>query len=87
MYLSVLVETGIIGLAALVSFNIAIVGAARRAARHANPDASFFGTRMFCFCPGQCVEMPADVMTYWRVLPVYLLVLAWAVRAGRAPAP
>jgi O-antigen ligase len=88
MYLSMLVETGIIGLAALVWFNIAILGTARRASRHANPEASFFGTWMFCFWLGQCVQMlSADLLTYWRILPVYFLVLAWAVRASRAPAP
>jgi O-antigen ligase len=88
MYLSMLVETGIVGLAALVWFNIAILDTAHRAARHANPDASFFGTWMFCFWLGQCVQMlSADLLTYWRVLPVYLLVLAWAVRLSRAPAP
>ena len=88
MYLSMLVETGIIGLATLVWFNIAILNAARRAARNANPDAAFFGTWMFCFWLGECVQMlSADLLTYWRVLPVYFLVLAWAVRAGRASAP
>jgi O-antigen ligase len=88
MYLSMLVETGIIGLAALIWLNIALLGAARRAARHANPQASFFGTWMFCFWLGQCVQMlSADLLTYWRVLPGYFLVLAWAVRASRAPTP
>jgi O-antigen ligase len=88
MYLSMLVETGIIGFAALVRFNIAILSTARRIARTANPDASFFGAWMFCFWLGQCVQMfSADLLTYWRVLPVYFLVLAWAVRASRAPAP
>jgi len=87
MYLSMLVETGIIGLAALVWFNIAILSTAHRAARNANPDASFFGAWMFCFWLGQCVQMfSADLLTYWRILPVYFLVLAWAVRASRAPA-
>jgi hypothetical protein len=80
MYLSVLVETGVIGLAVLLWFNVANLGA-RRAAQHANPEAAFFGTWMFCFWRGQCVQIPlADLLTYWRVLPVYLLVLAWAVR-------
>jgi hypothetical protein len=88
MYLSMLIETGIIGLAALVWFNIAILSTARRVARNANPDASFYGAWMFCFWLGQCVQMfSADLLTYWRVLPVYFLVLAWAVKASRAPAP
>jgi O-antigen ligase len=88
MYLSMLVETGIIGLAALVWFNAAILGAARRAALHVNPRAAFFGTWIFCFWVGQCFQMlSSDLLTYWRVLPVYFLVLALAVReSSKAPA-
>ena len=88
MYLSMLVETGIIGLAALLWVNIAILGAARRAARHSNPATSLLGTWMFCFWLGECFQMlSADLLTYWRVLPVYFLVLAWAVRESyKAPA-
>jgi O-antigen ligase len=83
MYLSMLVETGIVGLAALVALNFAILYTARRASRHADPNASFFGTWMFCFWVGQSFQMlSADLLTYWRVLPVYLVVLAWAVRAS-----
>jgi len=42
---------------------------------------------MFCFWVGQAFQMlSADLLTYWRVLPVYLLVLAWAVRASN-PTP
>ena len=34
---------------------------------------------MFCFWAGQAVQMfSADLLTYWRVLPVYLFVLALA---------
>jgi O-Antigen ligase len=88
MYLSMLVETGVIGLAALAWFNVAILGAARRAARHSSPSASFFGTWIFCFWVGECFQMlSSDLLTYWRVLPVYFLVLAWAVReSSKAPA-
>jgi hypothetical protein len=87
MYLSMLVETGIIGLAALVWFNLSILSAARHAARLPRPSASFFGTWMFCFWAGQSVQMlSSDLLTYWRVLPVYFLVLAWAVRESREPA-
>ncbi len=88
MYLSMLVETGVIGLAALVWFNAAILGAACRAARHVSPSASFFGTWIFCFWVGQCFQMlSSDLLTYWRVLPVYFLVLALAVReSSKAPA-
>jgi O-antigen ligase len=84
MYLSMLVETGGIGLGALLWFNFSILRATWRAARHATPLASFLGTWMFCFWTGQSVQMlSGDSLTYWRVLPVYFLVLGWAVRESR----
>ncbi|MEK7404695.1 MAG: O-antigen ligase family protein [Acidobacteriota bacterium] len=86
MYLSMLVETGLIGLAALIALNLGILWAARRAAR--SPRASFFGTWIFCFWIGQLFQMlSGDLLTYWRVLPVYFWVLAVAVREStQAPA-
>lgn len=84
MYLSMLVETGIVGLTALVAFNFAVLRTAARAARSSRPAAVFFGTWMFCFWVGQAFQMlSADLLTYWRVMPVYFLVLAWAVRESR----
>ncbi|HEY1221584.1 MAG TPA: O-antigen ligase family protein [Bryobacteraceae bacterium] len=82
MYLSLLVETGIGGLAALVWLHVAILRAARRAARAPDARRSFFGTWMLCFWSGQVVQMASsDLLTYWRVLPVYFWVLALAARA------
>jgi O-antigen ligase len=81
MYLSMLVETGIAGLAALLWLNIAILRAAARASRAAGSRTSFFGAWMLCFWAGQVVQMlSGDLLTYWRVLPVYFWVLALAVR-------
>ncbi|HLK17986.1 MAG TPA: O-antigen ligase family protein [Bryobacteraceae bacterium] len=78
-YLSLLVETGVLGLIAVVALNIAIMITARRASRSSDPVRSFCGTWMFCFWAGQVVQMfSADLLTYWRVLPVYLFVLALA---------
>jgi hypothetical protein len=80
-YVSMLVETGIVGLAALVVWNVAVIRASHRAARSDDPRRSFCGTWMLCFWAGQSVQMlSADLLTYWRVLPVYLCVLALAVR-------
>jgi O-antigen ligase len=91
-FLSVLVETGILGLAAVVALNISILVTAWRASRSGDPLRSFCGTWMFCFWAGQTVQMmSADLLTYWRVLPVYLFVLALADTAlvdnevGRVP--
>jgi len=81
MYLSLLVETGVAGLAALLWLNVSILRAAGRAARAADPRRSFFGTWILCFWAGQSVQMlSGDLLTYWRVLPVYFWVLALAVR-------
>lgn len=84
MYLSLLVETGIAGLAAVIWLSLAILRSAARASRSADPRASFCGTWMLCFWAGQVVQMfSGDLLTYWRVLPVYFWVLALAVRADR----
>ena len=81
MYLSLLVETGVLGLAALVWLNVAILRAAARAARMPDRLRSFCGAWMLCFWAGQMVQMASgDLLTYWRVLPVYFWILALAVR-------
>ncbi len=75
MYLSLLVETGVVGVAALVWLNIAILRAAARRSH------TFFGMWMLCFWAGQAVQMASgDLLTYWRVLPVYFWILALALR-------
>ena len=81
MYLSLLVETGIAGLAALVWLNIAILRSSARAAGSTDARRAFYGTWMLCFWTGEAVQMASgDLLTYWRVLPVYFWVLALALR-------
>jgi O-antigen ligase len=80
-YLSLLVETGVVGLTAFTFLNGAILRTAYRAARSNNSRASFFGGWMFCFWCGEMVQMlSGDLITYWRVLPAYFWVLAMAAR-------
>jgi hypothetical protein len=80
-YLSMLIETGIAGLVALIVWNAAVIRASYRAANSDDAQRSFYGTWMLCFWAGQIVQMfSADLLTYWRVLPVYMCVLALAVR-------
>ena len=63
-YLTLLAETGIAGLCALVALNIAILIYAYRAARSPHSVRSFTGAWMFCFWAGQCVQMfSADLLT------------------------
>jgi O-antigen ligase len=85
-YLSLLLETGIIGLAAVAALNVAILACAYRATRSSDALRAFCGTWMFCFWAGQVVQMfSADLLTYWRVLPVYFVVLALAAREREDP--
>lgn len=82
MYLSSLVETGIFGLCSLLAVNAAILMVCRRAAKR----GSFFGKWMFCFWAGEMFQMFAgDILTFWRVLPVYFWVLAQAALAAGEP--
>jgi O-antigen ligase len=79
-YLSLLIETGVVGLVAFLALNFAIVRAAFRAAHSSRPRAAFFGTWIFCFWSGQIVQMfSGDLITYWRVLPLYFWALGVAV--------
>jgi O-antigen ligase len=79
MYLSTLVETGVFGLCSLLAVNLAIFAVCRRAAKR----GSFFGKWMFCFWIGEMFQMFAgDILTFWRVLPVYFWVLAQAALAA-----
>jgi O-antigen ligase len=80
-YLSMLIETGVAGLVALAIWNFTVIRASYRAAISDDSQRSFCGTWMLCFWSGQIVQMfSADLLTYWRVLPVYMCVLALAVR-------
>jgi hypothetical protein len=80
-WLGLLVETGVVGLIAFALLNWAILRTACRAARSNHTRASFFGGWMFCFWCGEIVQMASgDLITYWRLLPVYFWVLAIAAR-------
>lgn len=81
MYLSLLAETGILGLGLMLWLSFEILRSGRRAARSSDPARSFFGAWIFAFWAGQMVQMfSGDLLTYWRVLPLYFWVLAVAVR-------
>jgi O-antigen ligase len=81
MYLSLLAETGIVGLGAMLWLSLQILRSARRAAASPDPRRRFFGSWIFAFWAGQLVQMfTGDLLTYWRVLPLYFWVLAVAVR-------
>jgi len=83
-YLSTLMETGIAGLIALCALHLAILRETYRAARASDPDAAFYGTWSFAFWMGEMVQMSAaDLLTYWRLLPVFFFVIGLAVVRSR----
>jgi O-antigen ligase len=80
-YLSLLVETGIVGLTVFLLLNASIIRTAFRAARSSDQRRAFYGSWIFCFWLGEMAQMlSGDLITYWRVLPVYLWVLGMAAR-------
>jgi len=81
MYLSLLAETGIVGLGAMLWLSLQILRSTRRAAGSPDPQRRFFGSWILAFWAGQLAQMfTGDLLTYWRVLPLYFWVLAVAVR-------
>jgi len=87
-YLSAFVETGVAGLAALCALHFAILRATWRAAHSSDASTAFYGAWAFSFWAGEIVQMSAaDLLTYWRLLPVFFFVIALAVVKSReAPA-
>jgi O-antigen ligase len=80
-YLSALVETGLLGLAALLAMSLSFLRLAWRASQAGSAAARIFGTWMLCFWCGQMAQMlSGDLLTYWRVLLVYFWALGMAVR-------
>jgi O-antigen ligase len=86
-YLGLLVETGVVGLAAFIGLNVVILRTGWIARRSPRLEAQFFGEWIFCFWCGEIVQMlSGDLITYWRVLPVYFWVLGSAARLTRESA-
>jgi O-antigen ligase len=81
MYLSLLLETGLLGLAMFAVLNWNILRASWSAARSPFASSSFLGCWFFAFWLGELVQMlSGDLLTYWRVLPVYFFILALSQR-------
>ena len=84
-YLGLLVETGIFGLLSFLLLNGLILRTGWRALRSNTLEATFLGEWIFCFWCGQMVQMlSGDLITYWRVLPLYFWTLGAAARLTRA---
>lgn len=88
MYLSVLVEAGIPGLAALLFFCGVVLAYSWRLARHEDAVVAALGSFLFAFWCGEMLQMlSVDALTYWRVTPVYFALLGLAIRRSRQAVP
>ena len=80
-YVSLLAETGVVGLTAAAYMLAGILRTAYLASKSANETTASLGLWSLAFWVGQLVQMLwLDSLTYWRVLPLYLVVLALAAR-------
>jgi hypothetical protein len=67
-----------------VYLNACLLRTGLRCARSSNPVGRFFGSWFFCFWIGELVQMlSGDLITYWRMLPIYLWVLAAGIINSR----
>jgi O-antigen ligase len=76
-YLSLLLETGIIGLGAFLVFSRSVLRTFLKLSGSARGAAAFWSAVMFSLWCGECVQMlAADAHTYWRNLIVYAALMA-----------
>jgi hypothetical protein len=65
----------------LLALNAAVLMESYRQARSSSACTRVCGTSMFAFWCGESVQMASgDVLTYWRILPVFFAVLATGAR-------
>jgi O-antigen ligase len=84
-FLSLAFETGILGLVAFLSLNIAIFRTLHRASQHGNSTIHLYSTFLFAFWCGEMVQMlTGDIFTYWRNLIIYFLFMGAVQRVSRS---
>ena len=76
-YLSLLLETGIVGLGGFLFFSRSVLRTFLALARSGRGAAGFWSTLLFSFWCGECAQMlAADAHTYWRNLVVFAALMA-----------
>lgn len=84
-FLNLLLETGILGLAAFLLFSAAVLKLFWRLARDSRGELAFWSGLLFSFWCGELVQMMSvDAHTYWRNMVVFLATMAFVLnRAER----
>lgn len=76
-YLSLLLETGIIGLGSFLVFSFLVLKTFLGLARQRAGSLGFFSALLFSFWCGECVQLlAADAYTYWRNMVVFTALMA-----------
>lgn len=85
-YLSLLLETGVLGLGSFLLLSAAILRTFGKLARQSERSLSFWSALLFSFWCGELVHMlAADAHTYWRNMVLFLAMMAFTLnRAERA---
>ena len=84
MYLSLLAETGVLGLVAFLLLSLLLLLRTYRMSRSSDFVLATLGAFLFAGWLGEMVQMlSSDTLTYWRVTPVYFVLLGLAVRRAR----
>jgi O-antigen ligase len=79
-YLSLLLETGIVGLGSFLVLSAAILKVFFRLARSANEALAFSATVLFSIWCGELVQLLAtDAYTYWRNVVIFTALMAWTL--------
>jgi hypothetical protein len=79
-YLSLLLETGIAGLAGFTVLSAAILRTFFRLAHSANEVLAFWSTVLFSIWCGELVQLLAtDAYTYWRNIVIFAALMAWTL--------
>jgi hypothetical protein len=87
-YLSLLFETGILGLAAFLWLNWAILKTLRDDGQTTSPVLRLCRTFLFAFWCGEMVQMlTGDIFTYWRNLTVLFAMIAAVLAIDQVPPP
>ena len=83
-YLSLLIETGLLGLGSFLALSFEMLRRSLRVAQNGLGIQALLAIIFFCFWIGEMVQMASgDLITYWRVLPVYFWVLGAALAGER----
>lgn len=84
MYLSLLVECGVVGLFVFLVLCAFVLRATWRYSRAQDPLLALLGGFLLAGWCGMMLQMlSGDTLTYWRVTPIYFVLLGLAVRRDR----